>query len=156
MNNKVTSESSSEGCTDIDSDHVLNNFRLWVEQGYPTETRPDTSPRPSPSTYPTPSIYPDMVIHFGGMKEIVKDYGTKGSEGVQILDARSPGRFAGKDPEPRAGLSSGYMSGSINVPLSETLDPKTKAFCRWKSCGRSLKAEEWIRQRKLLQRVGRV
>lgn len=108
--------------------HVLNNFRLWVEQGYPTETGEDSSASTSQSKYPIPIINPDMVINFRGVKEIVKDYGKEGSEGVQILDARSPGRFAGTEPEPRPGLSNGHMPGSINVPLPEILDPSTKAF----------------------------
>ncbi|MGB3387780.1 MAG: rhodanese-like domain-containing protein, partial [Pseudaminobacter sp.] len=32
--------------------------------------------------------------------------------------ARSPGRFAGIDPEPRPGLRSGHMPGARNVPSS--------------------------------------
>lgn len=38
-----------------------------------------------------------------------------------ILDARPPGRFAGKDKEPRAGLSSGHMPGAFNVPASSLI-----------------------------------
>ncbi len=37
---------------------------------------------------------------------------------MQILDARSAGRFAGKDPEPRPGLSSGHMPNSFNLPFN--------------------------------------
>ena len=37
-----------------------------------------------------------------------------GSE--QILDARSAGRFAGDEPEPRAGLRSGHMPGAHSLP----------------------------------------
>ncbi len=33
----------------------------------------------------------------------------------QIVDARSPGRFRGDEPEPRAGLRSGHIPGSRNV-----------------------------------------
>lgn len=36
----------------------------------------------------------------------------------QVLDARSPGRFSGSEPEPRAGLKSGHIRHSINVPYS--------------------------------------
>lgn len=32
-----------------------------------------------------------------------------------ILDARAPGRFAGETPEPRQGLRSGHIPGSINI-----------------------------------------
>jgi thiosulfate/3-mercaptopyruvate sulfurtransferase len=38
---------------------------------------------------------------------------------VQVVDARSAGRFSGKDPEPRKGLRSGHMPGALNVPFTE-------------------------------------
>ena len=41
---------------------------------------------------------------------------------VQVVDARSAGRFAGKEPEPRAGLRSGHMPGSFNVPFTEIVE----------------------------------
>jgi thiosulfate/3-mercaptopyruvate sulfurtransferase len=41
---------------------------------------------------------------------------------VQIVDARSAERFAGKAPEPRPGLRSGHMPGSFNVPFDRVLD----------------------------------
>lgn len=34
----------------------------------------------------------------------------------QIADARPPGRFAGRDPEPRPGVRGGHMPGAHNVP----------------------------------------
>jgi thiosulfate/3-mercaptopyruvate sulfurtransferase len=34
----------------------------------------------------------------------------------QIADARPAGRFAGTDPEPRAGIRGGHMPGARNVP----------------------------------------
>ncbi len=40
----------------------------------------------------------------------------------QIIDARAPGRFAGRDPEPRAGLPSGHMRGASNVPFDALID----------------------------------
>ena len=42
------------------------------------------------------------------------------SHAAQVLDARSRGRFAGTEPEPRAGLRSGHIPGSLNLPY-ETL-----------------------------------
>jgi thiosulfate/3-mercaptopyruvate sulfurtransferase len=35
-----------------------------------------------------------------------------------VLDARSEGRFHGRDPEPRQGLRGGHMPNAINVPFS--------------------------------------
>ncbi len=40
----------------------------------------------------------------------------------QVVDARSAGRFAGREPEPRPGLRSGHMPGSLNVPSSEIVE----------------------------------
>ncbi len=37
----------------------------------------------------------------------------------QVLDARSAGRFEGRDPEPRAGLRGGHMPGARNLPYGE-------------------------------------
>lgn len=41
---------------------------------------------------------------------------------VQVVDARSPGRFKGTEPEPRKGLRSGHMPGAFNVPSSAIVD----------------------------------
>ena len=41
-----------------------------------------------------------------------------------VIDARSAGRFHGRDPEPRQGLRGGHIPGSINVPFMSILDPK--------------------------------
>ncbi|MGB5244437.1 MAG: rhodanese-like domain-containing protein [Lutimonas sp.] len=38
-----------------------------------------------------------------------------------IVDARSEGRFKGNAPEPREGLSSGHIPGSVNLPYTEVL-----------------------------------
>ncbi len=46
----------------------------------------------------------------------------------QVLDARSRGRFAGSEPEPRAGLRGGHIPGSRNLPFNELLDPETQTM----------------------------
>ncbi len=40
----------------------------------------------------------------------------------EILDARSAARFRGEEPEPRAGLRSGHIPGSKNVPYRSLLN----------------------------------
>ena len=40
----------------------------------------------------------------------------------EIIDARSPGRFRGEEPEPRAGLRPGHIPGSKNVCFKELLN----------------------------------
>lgn len=39
------------------------------------------------------------------------------SHAAQVLDARSAGRFAGTEPEPRPGLRGGHVPGSLNLPF---------------------------------------
>jgi thiosulfate/3-mercaptopyruvate sulfurtransferase len=39
----------------------------------------------------------------------------------QVLDARAAGRFTGAVPEPRAGMRSGHIPGSISLPYTELL-----------------------------------
>lgn len=107
-----------------DQVHVLNNFKAWISEGYPTESGEfwdvDTC------VYPIPQFQSFKLIEFDEVKEAIKDYNKEGTEGVQILDARPQGRWSGKAPEPRPGLSSGHMPGSTNVPFSELLDPTTR------------------------------
>jgi thiosulfate/3-mercaptopyruvate sulfurtransferase len=40
----------------------------------------------------------------------------------QLVDARSAGRFAGREPEPRPGLRGGHIPESRNLPFSELVD----------------------------------
>jgi thiosulfate/3-mercaptopyruvate sulfurtransferase len=106
--------------------HILNNFRLWVKEGLPTVSdEPKTLDR---TKYPVPSYNTDMVVKFAEMKTIGYDYNKEGAEQIQILDARSPGRWEGSEPEPRPGLRSGHMPGSTNIPFQEMLDPETKTL----------------------------
>jgi thiosulfate/3-mercaptopyruvate sulfurtransferase len=44
------------------------------------------------------------------------------SKSAQVVDARPAGRFAGSDPEPRPGLSSGHMPGSVNLPFAAIIE----------------------------------
>jgi thiosulfate/3-mercaptopyruvate sulfurtransferase len=106
--------------------HILNNFRLWVQEGYPVETGlPEV---PNLTKYAIPSYNTDMVVKFAEMKTIGYDYGKEGAEEIQVLDARSKGRWEGTEPEPRPGLKSGHMPGSTSLPFQELLDPETKAL----------------------------
>lgn len=106
--------------------HILNNFKLWMEEEYPTEE--GEQQQFDKTDYPTPELDKSKVAAFEEVKEIARDHNKEGREDVQILDARSEGRWKGVDPEPRPGLSSGHMPGSLSVPVPSLLDPKTKAL----------------------------
>jgi thiosulfate/3-mercaptopyruvate sulfurtransferase len=106
--------------------HVLNNFKIWVEEGYPTESGEFYDIECS--TYPIPELDESRVIDFEDVREIAIDHNKEGAEGVQILDARSYARWAGSAPEPRPGLSSGHIPGSTSTAMTDLLDPNTKAL----------------------------
>ena len=46
----------------------------------------------------------------------------------QVIDARAAGRYAGTAPEPRPGMRSGHIPGSLNLPYDLLADPKTKTL----------------------------
>ena len=90
--------------------YVLDGgFDAWKATGLPVETgQPAT---PSPVTF-TAALDGGAITGFSAMRSIV------GDRSSQIADARGPGRFAGVEPEPRAGMRSGHMPGARNVPFS--------------------------------------
>lgn len=59
---------------------------------------------------------PDLVRSLEQMRDLL------GEPHVDIVDARSPGRFAGSEPEPRPGVRSGHIPGSRNVPYRSLVD----------------------------------
>jgi thiosulfate/3-mercaptopyruvate sulfurtransferase len=58
----------------------------------------------------------DLVRDLDDMKSVIHD------KSADIVDARSPERFAGTVPEPREGLRSGHIPGAQNVPYGQLLN----------------------------------
>ncbi|MCJ8325256.1 MAG: 3-mercaptopyruvate sulfurtransferase [Rhizobiales bacterium] len=58
------------------------------------------------------------IINQAAVKNIDQMHTHLNNNDIQTLDARSAGRFSGKDPEPRAGLSSGHMPNGFNLPFT--------------------------------------
>ena len=74
-----------------------------------------------------PPVIRDRHITVSRQNHLVKDvtqvaHAAKLGE-AEILDARSAARFRGEAPEPRAGLRSGHIPGSKNIPFAEVLNP---------------------------------
>ena len=89
-------------------------FRKWTVEKRPAEAGSvDRAPR----TY-TARRNDARVADLAVVRDIV----AKG--GAQIVDARSKGRFAGSEPEPRPGLRGGHVPGSRNLPFQTLLDPR--------------------------------
>ncbi len=77
----------------------------WRAEGRPIErTAPDIRPR-----HFTPRHAPQGIVSLEAMR----------AETGQIVDARSPARFAGQEPEPRPGVVPGHIPGSRNLPYRD-------------------------------------
>jgi thiosulfate/3-mercaptopyruvate sulfurtransferase len=62
----------------------------------------------------TPRVRADLVRALGDVRDAMgRDL---------IVDARSAGRFAGTEPEPRANLRGGHVPGAVNVPFAGLLN----------------------------------
>ncbi|MDF1669808.1 MAG: 3-mercaptopyruvate sulfurtransferase [Roseovarius sp.] len=56
------------------------------------------------------------------VKDVTQVSAASKLQDYEILDARSAGRFAGTDAEPRKGLRGGHIPGSKNVPFTDLLN----------------------------------
>ncbi|MET0315104.1 MAG: 3-mercaptopyruvate sulfurtransferase [Hansschlegelia sp.] len=81
----------------------------WIAEGRPLESGPSTRT----SAQFTARRDSAAVKDADSMAEIL----AAGS--AQVLDARPAARFRGEAPEPRPGLASGHMPGSLNLPFQE-------------------------------------
>ena len=82
-------------------------FPKWQSESLPEEAG---AKPPAPAV---PPFAPDFRPHMVRTTDQVRDNIESGEE--LVLDARGPGRFAGTDPEPRAGVRSGHIPGSRNL-----------------------------------------
>jgi thiosulfate/3-mercaptopyruvate sulfurtransferase len=92
--------------------HILNGgLAAWQAAGLSTESGAVSRP---PASFAA-TLKVDAVRDFTQLQQLL-------GEGAQVLDARSAGRFAGTLPEPRPGLSSGHMPGSVSLPFTELVE----------------------------------
>lgn len=108
---------------------LLNSFVEYkalnfpLESGVPEYEKTEYVPasHPSHSTEVPPSGIPTLVT-YEELTDIIENGIKDPSSLPYIIDARSEGRFSGKDPEPRAGLSSGHVPGAISIPFNELIE----------------------------------
>lgn len=84
----------------------------WLAEGRPTESGV-ASPAPRPFHA---HLQPRLLRH---KADVLSNLG---SGHALVLDARGAERFAGSAPEPRAGLRSGHIPGSVNIPFTSLLN----------------------------------
>jgi thiosulfate/3-mercaptopyruvate sulfurtransferase len=80
----------------------------WVRRGLPVQSG-------IPQT-PSPGLFRAKPRH--ALVVSLQEVEGRLASGGPVIDARPAGRFAGREPEPRTGLKSGAMPGSINVPFT--------------------------------------
>ncbi len=99
---------------------VLNGgLPAWLKEGHAlTEGLP---PSVSAGSY-SAELDDALVRDLGDMLDITAD---DNEHDCLILDARSEGRFSGKMAEPRPGMRSGHIPGSLNLPCINLIDHET-------------------------------
>lgn len=88
-------------------------LRKWKAEGRPLEDGP---PIKRFERHFSPLQNTALIRDKADIEEIVA------GKPVQLVDARSKGRFEGAEPEPRPGVRSGHIPGSRNVPSSSVLN----------------------------------
>jgi thiosulfate/3-mercaptopyruvate sulfurtransferase len=86
----------------------------WLREGNPNDFG---AVIPAEAGHFTPHFRPELVRGFAQ----IQDNLDKRTE--QIVDARSPGRFRGEEPEPRAGVRPGHIPGSVNMHYATLVRP---------------------------------
>ena len=93
---------------------VLNGgLKKWKAEGRAIEDMP---PIKRTERHFTPRFNANLVRDWSDMKALIT------SPTVQIVDARAAQRFEGAVPEPRAGLRSGHIPSSKNLPFTTLLN----------------------------------
>lgn len=85
--------------------------RRWIADGHPVTNEPTEPGRGAFAAQLDTTLVRDYAQVLANMK----------NPREQLVDARSAGRFAGSEPEPRAGLPSGHIPGSLSVPFTRLL-----------------------------------
>jgi thiosulfate/3-mercaptopyruvate sulfurtransferase len=86
----------------------------WRREARPLER--GVPPPPAPGRF-TARLDPDAVLDLAAVQSALSQ------ATAQIVDMRSAGRFAGTEPEPRAGLRGGHIPGSRSLPFTELVNP---------------------------------
>ena len=88
----------------------------WLAEGRPTES---TTPAPREARF-------TARFDAGMVRDIEQIRANLETAREQVVDSRPAERFHGRAPEPRPGLRSGHIPGSLSLPHDALLDPETK------------------------------
>ena len=86
-------------------------LKAWLSEGHSVE---------SGDVRRTPAVF-SAKLNRSGVRDFQQVMSDLHNGNSQILDARTSERFKGLAAEPRSGLKSGHIPGSINIPYTEFL-----------------------------------
>lgn len=87
----------------------------WIAEGLPTENLP-------PKTTPQEEDFKVLNVRKNLIKTLDQITANIKKEDFLLIDARPSERFRGIEAEPRPGLASGHIPGSINIPYRRVID----------------------------------
>ncbi len=90
------------------------DLAAWIAAGLPIEAGPVQR---TPATFHA-RLHREALQSYAEIKGMIAG---REQNGMQLLDARSAGRFHGTAPEPRPGLPSGHMPGAVSLPFTDLL-----------------------------------
>jgi thiosulfate/3-mercaptopyruvate sulfurtransferase len=97
----------------IDNVFILDGgLPKWMKEGRPVEKG---MPKILPSDF-SAKLDASLVADYERVEKTLADHS------AQVVDVRSAARFRGEAPEPREGVASGHMPGSLNLPSSELVE----------------------------------
>jgi thiosulfate/3-mercaptopyruvate sulfurtransferase len=86
----------------------------WMREQRPTESG---LPREAGKARFAAEFQPELVRDYVRMRR------NADSHAEQMVDARSPSRFRGEEPEPRPGVRPGHIPGSLNIHYAKLISP---------------------------------
>lgn len=87
-------------------------FPQWTKESRPVEKG---MPKISPIDF-TAKFDASLVADYERVAKTLDDHS------AQVVDSRPANRFRGEAPEPREGVASGHMPGSLNLPASDVVE----------------------------------
>ncbi|XP_055736829.1 3-mercaptopyruvate sulfurtransferase-like [Salvelinus fontinalis] len=115
-------------------------MKNWLAEGHPVTaeyTKPGRADFKATANHSWVKSYEDVL----------KNIETKQ---VQVIDARSAGRFRGTEPEPRDDIEPGHIPGTINMPFAKFMDASGKELelevlaKMFREAGVDLKKPFWV------------
>lgn len=89
----------------------------WLQAGYPVEAKTHTKP---PALAEFKAVFRPVLF-----KTRAEMAANLKSGDFSVLDARDARRYSGEMPEPRPGMESGHIPGSLSVPYATLIDHST-------------------------------